>query len=433
MKNKIFNIIAASLALLGASSCNESAWDDLKSSGQGELQLSSLNIQINDNEKVITRADIDVSNYLVSVTDASGKSMGEWTYGKMPEVLTLPAGDNYKVKVESHAIQLAEWENPYYFGEQTFNIKKGEITQVEEIVAKFSSLRVSIVFHDDLKNKMGDDAKVTVKGTNNSELTFSKNETRSGYFALDESTTFAAHFTGTVDGVMTEQYTPFKDVKKGEHHKLTYKIQNGPEIPEPSGDIDTPGITLEVEYTEESVDGNTNVNEDLLDSSDRPGKEEQPEDPNQPGGDEPENPDEQPITFETLNAKEFTIKGVNHLTEESAPSFGEAIVVIKSQAGIKQFNVEISSTDKDVFESAIESLGLKSFELTEPDPEVEASLDNLSLPYGDEVKNQNLVNFNISAFIEMLSHFPGTHTFQMIVKDNNNETRSLDIIFEVTE
>lgn len=422
--------------ILVATSCNEDAWDNMKSGGQGELNLSSLAISINNSEKVVTRAEED--NFLVTIYDNTGKSIYEWTFGEMPEILTLPAGENYKIEVESHKIKPAEFDMPYYSGEQTFNISVGKITKVENIVAKFNSLKVSIIFDESLKVKLGDDAKVTVKGSNNSELVFTPKETRSGYFALDGSTTFAAHFSGTIDGIMTEESTTFKDVNKGEHHKLTYKIQNGPEIPEQSGDIETPsddGIIIDVDYSqEENIDGDIKVDDDLMDPSDRPGIEEKPEDPNQP--DDPGN-ETNAISFEAYDSPNLKLKEVNVISEETVNDFGNAIVRILSENGIMSFDVKIESTSNDpAFIGALEAMEMISFSLTEPTEIAEENLEALELPYKDAVKNQNQVDFNITAFVPILINFPGVHTFIMTVKDNGinelgGDTNTISLRFDV--
>lgn len=442
MKNKYLNIFLASLALFGVSSCNEDAWSDANNNGQGELNLGALDIKINNSEKVVTksRANDNVDNFIVTVSDANGKTVGEWTYGEMPEVLTLPVGQNYKIEVESHKIQQAEFDMPYYSGEQTFDISKGKITKVENIVAKFNSLRVSIIFDDSLKSKLGNDAKVVVKGSNNSELEFTPQETRSGYFALDGATTFAAHFSGTVDGVMTEESTPFKNVSKGEHHKLTYKIKNGPEIPEQSGSVEIPeesGIIIDVEYSqEESINGDIIIEEDPLDPSDRPGKEEKPEDPNQPGDDEP-GEETNAIAFEAYDSPNLKLREINVITEATVDDFGNAIVRILSENGIQSFDVKIESTSDDpAFIGALEAMEMISFSLTDPTETAEENLNALELPSKDQVRNQNQVDFNITAFVPILINFPGIHTFTMIVKDNgldklDGDKNILKLQFEV--
>lgn len=437
MKN-IFKIIPLSLLALAFISCDESAWEKEIPSAAGSLDLSSLGIEVNNSEKVVTRSPSDISDFIVTVTDKnSEKSMGTWTFGDMPEVLVLPAGDNYEIAVESHEINIAEWDRPYYKGSKTFKIEKAKITQIGEVVASFASLKVTIRFDEKLKKVLGDDAKVIVKGSNKAELEFTPDETRSGFFAIDGSTTFAAHFYGTIGGSYTTSETAFKDIVAGQHHILTYSVKGTPEIPEQTGQVGKvdDDITLDVHYEiSDDINADLNINEDPLDSSDRPGQEENPDDdPNDPGkGDDPSDPDNpQLIEFIAFESPNLILDGINRISETTAGQFGNAKIKILSKAGIKEFLVNIDSTDEEGFLAAIKDLNLVSFELTHPDPAVEESLGNLSLPFGKDVENQNEVIFDITSFIPFLVPFEGTHTFILSVTDNNDENNVLNLRFKV--
>ena len=435
MKNKIYKFLAASLVLLGASSCDESSWEHNLEAGQGGLELGSLSIEVNNSETVITRASVDVNDFIVTVIDTKTESTkGPWKYGEMPEILTLPVGD-YKVTVESHKINKAEWDKPYYLGSEPFKIESGKITKIGDVIAKFSSLKVTIKFSDELKKNLGDDAQVSVKGTNGAELVYTPKETRAGYFALDGSTTFAAHFSGSVNGVATTYQTAFNNVEAGQHHILTYGVKVGPEIPEQEGQIDQPSIEMDVDYEiADDINSSTQIDDDLLDSSDRPGIDEQkPDEPGteEPGEDDPK--DDKAIIFEAYNSPKLSIDKVNKIDAESSKEFGNAIIRILCAAGIKDFEVEISSTDNDLFMPAIVSMGLDKFNLTNPDSKTIENLTKLELPYGDDVINKTTLDFNITPFISLLGKFSGIHTFSMKVTDNNNVIKVLDLQFEVAD
>lgn len=434
MKNKLINILAVSGLIFGLSSCNEEAWNLNETEGVGDLELSSISIELKDAQKVIvspsTRGS-DINDFQVTVVDKnSGSTIGKWTYGNMPEILTLPVGNNYSLQVESHEVALAEWENPYYKGEKDFEITSGKITRIGEVEAKFASLKVTVNFGDDLKKEAKEDTKVIVKANNGASLEFGLNETRAGYFAFNEGTTFAAHFEGTIGGVVTEHATPFVGVEAGQHHILTYSVKSGPEIPEQSGQIDGDGVSLDVNYDVEDVNSNTDVEEDLIDGGKRPGTEDNndPKDPDEDNKDNPGDTDSAEIDFSTLNSPNLNLDSVNIPTDD----FGNAIVLIKAKNGIKTFKVEISSTDEDgLLMPALEEMKLDAFELTDPgDPETIDNLTNLELPYGDDVKNKTEVEFNITNFVPLLKPFRGLHSFKMIVTDNNNVTKTLVLQFK---
>ena len=134
MKTKILTS-AVVLAAMLATSCDDTWTPPVGDDGQ--LDLSAVNIVNDDAAKLIkneqSRAAVDTNPYLVEIykagEDAPEKS---WTVATMPEVVSLPTGD-YRIFVESHKVQKAEWEKPYYKGEQTFTIEAGKITQVETV------------------------------------------------------------------------------------------------------------------------------------------------------------------------------------------------------------------------------------------------------------------------------------------------------------
>ena len=434
MKNRIFNILLGSMALTaGLTSCH----DDINikptpEGGSGEVQLSSMSIDMSDAEKVVSssasRATVDLNDFIVTISaEDAGTEPKTWRFGDMPEVFTLPAG-NYTVDVESHKIAKAEWDKPYYKGSKEFTIEDSKITQIGVVTAKFSSLKVTVLFSDDLRKIMGDDVKVTVKSNDSGELVYTPEETRAGYFeVIENSTTLIAHFEGTVDGVATVYDTPFTDVEAGQHRIITYKTKSGPSIPEQSGQIDpNGGILLDAEMSIVGINDNVTVDEDLLDSSDRPGQEEKPDEPNPPVG--PDDPEvEHAATFEATDSPNLKLDAVNTVTD----TFGNAIVTIKCPKGIKNLVVTIN-TDNPNFSSALSDLGLaEPFDLAYPGS-LESSLgeDGLGLAIGDQVIDQTEVPFNITQFVPMLQGFPGTHTFILSVTDNDNRLETLTLRFK---
>lgn len=435
MKQNIFNIFAAGCLLLGLSSCHEDiVGPTLSGDGEGMLKLSTLNIDTSHSEKVVnssgSRAATPVSEYKVKITDRNtGVVAGNWVYGQMPEVLTLPVSDNYLIEVESHEIQKAEWDHPYYTGNKEFSIQNGEITDIGTVTAYFSSLKVSIVFDESLKPVLGDDVTVTVKANDEGELVYTKDETRSGYFAtIEGSNTMIVEFKGTVDGAPTSYISTFTDVESGQHRIITYKIKNGPVIPDQTGTINPGGIGIDADVEIIDKDGNITIEEDIIESGDRPGHEVWPDNPDPgPGPDVPPVPDDKTAaTFEATNSPHLSLDAVNTVTDD----FGNAIVTIKCPKGIKNLLVTIN-TDSDNFYSALDDLGLaQPFDLAYPgDLEDKIGEGGLGLATGSKVINQTEVPFDITLFVPMLAGFPGNHTFTLAVTDNDGNTSSLTLKF----
>ena len=441
MKTNIFKL---TIALAGMALITSSCHDDPNVKGSadsatGEAQMSALSIDMSHAEKVInssgSRATVDLNDFIVKITNADDPSFAArtWTYGDMPEIVTLPVGDNYVVEVESHKIAKAEWERPYYKGSKTFAIENGKITQIGTVTAKFASLKVTVVFNDDIRKVLGDDAKVTITSNDMGELVYTPDETRAGYFEVVEgSTTLVAHFEGTVDGTPTVYDTPFIDIEAGQHRIITYKTKKSPDIPEQSGQVNPGGIEIDADVENVNVDGNVNVDEDILDGSDRPGHEEKPDDGNgdgdgnQGGGDDNQGGDEAPAaTFEATDSPSLTLTGVNIASAD----FGNAKMTIRSEKGIKNLVVTIT-TDNSSFEQTLEEVGLPmTFDLAYPG-DAKDGLDGLGLATGDKVIGQNEVLFDITQFVGLLVPFNGNHNFTLSVTNMENKCETMVLKFK---
>lgn len=429
MKN-IFKYITLSLVTLSMASCDESGWDEGISSGTGSLQLSSLAIDVNNAEKVVSRASANIDDFIVTVVNTSTEeSVGQFIYGEMPEILTLPADQSYKIMVESHDIRIAEWERPYYKGiSEVFKIEKGKITKVGEITAYFASLKVTIKFSDDLKEKLDNEAAVTVKGTNGAQLVYSKNETRAGYFAIEGSTTFAAHFSGKIDGQLTTTETAFQNVAAGQHHILTYNLKGTPDIPEQSGQVGLGDFDLNVDYEMKDVNSNTQMDEDILDSSDRPGQED-PQDPDDPENPNlPDNPGDSEYVKFNYPSDSWLQHGITKKATDFVTDVDKAYLEILCPNKIKEFWVNIVSEDPSFKESLEGEFNLKTnFDLADTSEENKDLLETFSgmgFPTGYEVRGQSKVTFDISKFVGLLTIFDGLQTFTLTVTDELGNTNS---------
>ena len=211
---------------------------------------------------------------LVLVFAACGK---EDPFPEMPEVITLPVG-TYTVRARSGEVQPVAWDAPYFEGERQFTVKSKEITEVETIECKLANVRVSILYAEDLLQQMGDDCKVTVVMGDNASIEFSKNETRSAYFAyVPGSNTLVATFTGTVGNETREDFKAYTDVAPANHYKITYHFKK-PDLPDDEGSITFNGVTIDATVTSEDLRVNVDPGEEeIIDPSDRPSE----------GGDEP--------------------------------------------------------------------------------------------------------------------------------------------------
>lgn len=433
MKKSITYLAALALTF-GAVSCDES-WNP-PTSDQGELSLNSLGIEVSDAENIVrSRADVpSTDNFLVEIYDAQGALAGNWTYKSMPEVVTLGVGTGYRVDVKSHAIAKAEWEKPYYAGSATFDIEKSKITSIGVVTCRFSSLRVSVIFTDRLRALLGDDVEVTAvlnEDQTDGRLVFTPAETRSAYFDVAEGeSSLALNFHGTVNGYVENFSRVYTDIAAGQHRQVTLDVrENGSDIPEESGGLNpTEGIYVTTDVTDEYVGGNAGVEEDVMDPSDRPGKE----DPIDPPGPGPEEPDKDKPDF---TSDYLDLKGVNMLSE-----FGEgkkpASLKILAPKGVKTLHVFIDSATLD--DDMLGGVGLATkFYLDSGKADnadatdLSGALSGMGFPVGDKVVDQTEIPFDITGFMEILGIVGAgeLHKFIITVTDNdgNVETATLQL------
>ena len=407
MKTKILSIFAALAVALSLSSCHEKEDIHPANEGVGTVSMRSMAVEVNNAEKVISRAEVDLSGFNVQIFNAEGTKMKEWKYADMPEIFSLPVGD-YHVHVYSHEVKKAAWEEPYFVGDKDFSIVKDEITEIGVVTCKLANIKVSIRYSDELRKYMGDDCKVNVRVNDEGTLEYLPAETRSGYFAaVDGSTTLVAEFNGSVGGYQETLRHTATDLEPGQHRIITFKLKSSkPEVDE-NGNIIIDGIGIDVDVVDEDLNGNINWSEPNLDDNDRPGQED-PKDPDDP--DKPDVPGDE--TKITITSDDVDFDAVNDIKDR-------VIVKIDAEYGIEHLQVTISSDNAD-FVASVSDLLPMSFDLAYPGDNA-ANFESIGFPTGSNVIGSTHIDFDISQFVPLLGSFPGTHHFQISVTDAKNK------------
>jgi hypothetical protein len=446
MKTKIFSLLSLAMMSLGMISCHEDITPGITTGDeQGTVNLRSMGVEINNAEKVIasSRAGVDLSNYLVAIYNSNGDSVAGWKYGDMPELFALPVADNYKVKVRSHVVKKAAWEEPYFVGEKTFSITSDSISQIGVVTCSLANVKVTVDFSDELKAVMGDDCKVTVNANDEGSLEFTKNETRAGYFEFVESSkTIVAVFSGTVNGNQESLTFTATDLEAGQYRKITFKMA-GSDIEKPveSGTVTVSGISLVAEVTTSSLTGSASIEEDAMDDSDRPGQQDPATPDNGDNSGDNNNGDgdndndnngsvAESVTFSCATASLTEPNDVtNYPSDDDGNPTVDVVVNIGAPAGIAHLVVEISSTS-DQFVKSVGAFLPMTFDLAYPG-EYSASFAGLGFPVGDQVIGATSLPFDISQFVPLLGAdlFKGTHYFKITVTDNNNKQSSRTLTF----
>lgn len=436
MKTDIISLaVVAAAAFAGFTSCSDTWTNDLAEEEKGTLNTESILASVNTYEAEKedaqgakapeSRAVTDLSPFIVEVVKSDGSKVASWTYATMPPAPTFAVG-TYTVRVKSHNPQPVEWEKPYYAGEQQFQIKANDVTDVDPIVCTLANVRVSISVTEALKNASADDVNITISGEPGVDLEYGLNETRSGYFAYTEGlSTMKVHFEGTVSGAREDFTHVLKDIKPGQHRLVKFALRINPNPPaDETGNIEIPegeGVMVDCGVTTYEVDGTVSSKEDVIDDSGRPGQEDGGDDP------DPEKPDaDKAITF---SSSTLDLEGAN-----MAEEFGEeeglkaAVVDIHSENGVKSLKVKIISDF--LTEDMLSGIGLTSqFDLADPG-EYATGLAGLGFPTAAEVNGAHDLQFNITKFIPLIFE-EGDHKFEITVTDSKGLVKTMVLLIRV--
>lgn len=435
MKTDIISLaVVAAAAFAGLTSCSDTWTNDLAEEEKGTLNTASILASVNTYEAEKedaqgakapeSRAVTDLSPFIVEVVKSDGSKVASWTYATMPPAPTFAVG-TYTVRVKSHNPQPVEWEKPYYAGEQQFQIKANDVTDVDPIVCTLANVRVSIEVTEALKKASAGDVKITFTGEPGVDLEFAPDETRSGYFAYTEGlSTMKVHFEGTVSGAREDFTHVLKDIQPGQHRLVKFALRINPNPPaDETGNIEIPegeGVMVDCGVTTYEVDGTVSSKEDVIDDSGRPGQEEGGDDP------KPDDPDDKAITF---SSSTLDLEGAN-----MAEEFGEeeglkpAVVDIHSENGVKSLKVKIISDF--LTEDMLSGIGLTSqFDLADSGEYAEG-LAGLGFPSADEVNGAHDLQFNITKFIPLIFE-EGDHKFEITVTDSKGLVKTMVLLIRV--
>lgn len=443
MKTRYLSTFAALALVACVSSCSD---DSLQAENvdEGKLNTSSIIPEVTNAEIIISdqqgaqhvasRRVTDLTDYIITVENSRGETVANWTYASMPQLPVFPVG-TYTIKVASCEETPAAWEAPLFLGSQTFEIRKNEVTDVQTVVCKLANIAVSVNCSDELVAASEGDINITVTSKDAHSLTYSATETRKGYFQAMGQTTLEVHFTGTVNGNAEDFRYVLKDIAAGQHRKVNFSLRNNPNNPpDEVGNITNDGDGISVSTTVTGVDltSDTPVEEEVLPDNDRPGQEENPDEP------DPPTPGDWNIGFAS-KTDDLKLDQENDATQFTEGSGKEAVVIITSTKGFKTLKVDIIS--ESLNDEMLTGVGLAaSFDLA-----TGLSADNRDLSYAlgspvadggfgfpvkDDVTGDGIteITFNISSFVPLLNIYPGEiHQFRITVvdKDGNSKDQTL--------
>ncbi len=429
--NNIYSCIALA-AVLGLTAC-EKENSFLFNEEEGQLNCETLSVDYINSGREVRGGGVNVNDFTVNfVKQENGRetNVKSYTYGEMPQVVSLPKG-TYKAVASFGENPVADWEAPYYLGDTSFVIKEGEITNdVEPVECQLSNIRINVIIDDSGLGLLGPDAKVEVTAGNEGMLTYNESASeKSGYFRyVNGSQTIIASFSGTVGGVHVDNVRRYYDnAKAGNAYRMTFTITK-PDNMEP-GNINITDEGIQVDATISIVDENKVVNpgekEEILEDDMRP--EEEPATP-----DNPENPDDPGTGDNPGTDPDPVVKGPKIIPTAPGLTLGECYLLqsaeatpvsfkVTSETGITEFTIVIDSNK--LTSDALEGVGLAAnLDLVNPGNLAEA-LNGLGFKTGDDVRGQNECSFDISGFVPMLMMLgAGEHKFHITVSDAEGTT-----------
>ncbi len=412
-KSLIGAVIAALPAMLSITSCNDGKSEPTVSAAKtGTLELSGMDVSVNPDQTdqsdvTVTSgsrndSNVDVGAFVIDLLDGKGQTTASWTYADKPSMHVLPVG-SYTLEIRSHKETAAAFERPLYMGSREFEIKQGTIYNIGAVTCSLASVKVTIRYSDELAALM--DAEVSsVKVTvGSSQLTYPVSETRPGYF--HEGKSLVAEFSGVIKGNKEQIIKTIPDVKPGHHYIITFAVKSAT-----GGYVDPKHISIDTSVTVEHLGYTVDMDETILDSSDRPNG-------GNGGGEEPS--EQISFTSSTLS-----------FTDNNPTDLAEAKVLIHADKGISSLVVDIISDD--LTDDFLREVGLAStFDLAVPG-EMQGALAGLGFPTGAEVTGKTDVTFDITQFLPLLDIYQGVHKFHITVTDadGNKADRTLSFIVE---
>ena len=228
------------------------------------------------------------------------------------------------------------------------------------------------------------------------KLEYTKDETKSGFFhGKAENNVVDVVFQGSVEGEPVSITKSYAEIALGTELIVTYKYKESVTGIDPGtgGSFHAPGISVDEKLIAVNETGAVLPEEDEILDFGKPAIEGDGFDLSQP------------VIVTNSNQEEVKV-----------------VVNLMAPEGIAHVNVEIAS-ENEKFAGIIQGMfGSRPFDLAYPGA-LEEDLKGLGLPVSEQVINQQLVKFDVSQFMPLLTgDFAGIHRFIIEVVDNNSSS-----------
>jgi hypothetical protein len=193
MKNKILTVVPVFLFFAWA--CQKE--DQLANKPTGMLQVNiGLFISVNEVSSPL-KSTLATEDFKVVIFNAAGEEVREFAKAsEMPATIELEVGEYY-VTAHSDNNLPAAFENPYYYGRSENFTLTADASQTITVNCELANVMVTVIYSEKVKAGFSDFS-CTVSSSLGS-LTFTKEETRAGYFQ-SAALSIAATLTRTGTG-----------------------------------------------------------------------------------------------------------------------------------------------------------------------------------------------------------------------------------------
>lgn len=230
------------MALACMSSCKE---DNADLSGDGRLHLT---VTANDKINVVSRTLSDEiqqelqSNCRVRIFNDKDLVQKYEGVSNIPSELLLASG-NYRATAYAGDSAAASFDKCYYYGEQSFEIKKGIVSSVN-IACGIGNTVVAVTLADDMKSMLTD-YKVTVSSADGSLTFTSDNMDKKGYFTPPTTNRDLKYvLSGTTKAGTSVETTGIIRTERSTLYQLNFKLSGSTSEPGNTGGWMKPVVSV---------------------------------------------------------------------------------------------------------------------------------------------------------------------------------------------
>ncbi len=412
-------LLAGAIAIAALSSCcNEDAFDAMEQTGKMQVAV--------DIAKPQARATTEVTDFPVIIYNAAGTQVYSYsTVADVPANVTLEVG-NYNVESHTPGAISKKMTAPYYKGVQDVEILK-DITSQVNVVCKMQNSKIIVNYSDEFRTVFST-WEITINDGSETALSFTNSSTANStywYFGEEGVESLKVNFRGvtTTGSTVAASYVLTKSMADESYDDDRKNFGGGDAItlnlnPTESteGNITSITINADVTFTEtnETVD---------IEVVDKPGFNEEPDDPN-PGGD-----DETGITLILPADMSFN--------SSTQPDVSAGDTNIAAEKGLKSITVSIASTSSDMNKSLgglNDEYGVDFINGAEivDNQNVVALFASLGQTLEVPAEGQKEYTFPIGNFFGFLVILPGEHTFNLTVTDMEGNTKNGKLKITIT-